>query len=843
MSKLSNIPSPTFSELLKAMPDLYLFLTPELIIIEATNAYLVATHTERKKIIGKLLFEIFPDNPDDINATGMKNLKASLDNVLRAKQPDSMAIQKYDVRLKVKNKLVYEVKYWSPMNTPILDKNGEVSYIIHRVEDVTALVKLQDREVKQARLTKALKSQTGIMEREVIKRAQDIQKANQKLILSNLELANKEQQQLILYQKLEATNQLKNQFFANVSHELRTPLGLILSILEKFMLDEALLGYQHDVSIIDKNARLLLKLVNELLDVSKLEAGKIQLNYFKSNLANVFKQVVSIFEAHASERKIEFNLHAPKVLMAEFDPDKIQRVIMNLLSNAFKFIPPNGVIRCELYESNAQAIMVISDNGPGILDKHKKQIFERFFQAHESSDRQHEGLGLGLAIVKDFVELHGGSVSVDKPREGSGAIFTIAIPLSAPSAAIVQSDYEESDALSADVVSQIIRDLHHQEKVILLPRQEDASKENWPLILVIEDNLEMNQHITEILSKNYRIANAFNGQEGYELALSLNPDLIICDVMLPQLSGVQLLHEIRQHAELNDVPVVIVTAKIDHELSAKLLSAGAQDCLSKPFSQVELKARISNLVMLKKNNEEILQKNLELSSSNKELEAFSYSVSHDLRNPLSSIIGFSSLLLDGFELEPEVMEYLNHILVSGKRMEELINDLFALSQSLKSDLHVDMVNLSDMVTSVIKTFKVQESRRKVKAVIEKNILAYCDDHLIRIVFENLIGNAWKYSSKKSETIIEFGVLKDTHPIYYVRDNGAGFLQANATKLFTPFSRLHTEKEFPGSGVGLVIVKRIIERHGGRIWVESEINKGTTIYFTLAGERISKLEIK
>ncbi len=821
-----------YLEIIRSMPDLYLIIDPIFSIVEASDSYLKATQTVRKNIIGKNIFDVFPDNPDDKEATGVKNLSHSLNQVLKTKLPDSMAVQKYDVRVKKENKLVYEKRYWSPINTPVLNKKNEIQYIIHRVEDVTDFIDLRQQELQQAKLTKQLRTRAGQMEIEIFKRAQEIQEANKQLRSANKELGRNDQEQKILYKKMEKINQLKTQFFANVSHELRTPLTLILGTLEKLISDEALFGYQYDLEMIERNTRILLKLVNDLLDVAKLEAGKINVNYFKLDLVKIIKHIASIFESHAKERHIDFSIQTPSMLIAEFDPDKIQRVMMNLFSNSFKFTPPNGIVNCNISATKTHAIITVSDNGPGIPEQLKKTIFERFFQGEESTTRQHGGFGLGLAIVKDFVELHGGSIQVERAPEG-GAKFIIELPLEAPRGTVLQTDYYESSILSKEIAPQIIKELHTQERVVSIPLHTESDNTDWPLILIIEDNVEMNQHISQVLSTTYRTASAFDGKEGYEQTLSLYPDLILCDIMMPRMSGIQFLHEIRQHDELNDIPIVVLTAKIDHELSAKLLSEGAQDYLSKPFSQLELKARVYNLIRLKKNKEEIEQKNLELASANQELESFSYSVSHDLRNPLSSIIGFSSLILDAYTLEPEIMEYVNHILISGKRMEELINDLFALSQAIKSEFKSEVVNLTKMVTSVIKALKVQNPHRKIKTIIKNDVKANCDAHLIRIVLENIIGNAWKYTSKNAISQIEFGVLDDKHPIYFVRDNGVGFLQVNANKLFTPFSRLHLEKDFPGSGVGLAIVKRIIQRHGGRIWVESEIDKGTTIYFTLS----------
>lgn len=228
--------------------------------------------------------------------------------------------------------------------------------------------------------------------------------------------------------------------------------------------------------------------------------------------------------------------------------------------------------------------------------------------------------------------------------------------------------------------------------------------------------------------------------------------------------------------------------------------------------------------------------NTELSAVNKELEAFSYSVSHDLRAPLRSIDGFSQALVEDYpdKLDEQGKNYLQRVRSSTQRMGELIDDLLKLSRVTRSEMKLEMVNLSTLAQSIATEVQKTQPERQVELVITPGLSAKGDEHLLRLLLENLLGNAWKFTGKHPQARIEFGSTQvDGKQVFFVRDDGAGFDMTYAHKLFAPFQRLHSASEFPGSGIGLATVQRIVHRHGGRIWAEAEIEKGATFYFRLA----------
>jgi PAS domain S-box-containing protein len=408
---------------------------------------------------------------------------------------------------------------------------------------------------------------------------------------ANEQLSEANEKVTRLYEKSREMDELKSQFFANVSHELRTPLALILGPVSR-RLAEADLNERdrRELEVVERNARLLYRHVTDLLDVAKLEAGRMVMRYSRVDLSAMVRFMASHFNILADEKGIAFNLTAPDALPAQVDGEKCRRILLNLISNAFKFTPDGGEIALDLIAEGGRAVIRLRDNGPGVPVPLREAVFEPFRQAEGGVDRRYGGTGLGLAIVREFVELHGGSVAVgDTP--GGGAAFTVCLPLTAPAGI---------EILPMPAVAD--EELHGQAVDELRPRA-DSSMEpesfpqrDAPLILVVEDNPDMNAFTTGALGSLYRVAAAFDGEEGFAKAVSLIPDLILSDVMMPGMGGEQLLAKLRGRPETSRIPVVILTAKADEELRVKLLREGAQDYLSKPFSVEELLARVGGLI-------------------------------------------------------------------------------------------------------------------------------------------------------------------------------------------------------------------------------------------------------
>lgn len=651
---------------------------------------------------------------------------------------------------------------------------------------------------------------------DLIRSARVSEERRQRLEAANEELGS-------LNERLKDLDELKTRFFANVSHELRTPLALILGSTDRALQADGLSeGQRRDLRVVERNARTLLKHVNDLLDVSKLEAGGMEVEYAEVDLARLVRLSAAHFDTLAQERGISFSLQTPPSVPAQANPEKLQRVFLNLLSNAFKFTPDGGAVRCALRVEGEHAIFSVEDNGPGVRPELRQEIFERFRQGDGGDTRRFGGTGLGLAITKDFVELHDGTITVDDGPEG-GALFEVQLPLAAPPGAEIRTPDTEPGA-AGEIAHQIIEELR--------PRSDDAvdtaHRTGQALVLVVEDNPEMNRFIVETLASEHHTATAFDGREGLEKALALRPDLILTDVMMPGMSGEDLVREIRSHPELDPVPVVMLTARADDKLRVRLLRQGAQDYLIKPFMTEELRARVGNLIEMKRSREM-------LQAANRELESFSYSVSHDLRAPIRHIGGFAEMLQkrSAQVLDETGLRYLDTVIKSTDRAGELIDDLLSFSRMGRAEMRRTTVDMNRLVLEALGDLKPETEGRDIRYEIGELPEVSGDPSMLRLVWQNLLGNAIKYTRGRERAVIEVGSTEGANEtVFFVRDNGVGFDESYAGKLFGVFQRLHSSNEFEGTGIGLANVRRIVQRHGGRTWAEGCAGEGATFYFSL-----------
>lgn len=403
------------------------------------------------------------------------------------------------------------------------------------------------------------------------------------LLLSGQEVTarHEAEEAKVLYQHTKELDEIKTQFFSNVSHELRTPLALILGPTEQLLqASDTPPHISQQLEVVSRNAKMLLGYVNNLLDVAKLEAGHMKAEYDETDLSRIVRLVASLFDVLAHERKIEFVLHVPERLVAQVDPEKIRRILLNLLSNAFHYAPSGGRVRLTLRETAERFFIEVADSGPGIPVAWRQSMFARFGTSHSG------GAGLGLFVCREFTVLHGGSISTTDAPEG-GALFVVDLPRKAPAGTLIHPDADEPRNRGGPMPMLRVSN----------PRPVSASATSSDgLVLVIEDNPEMNRFIADSLSNRYRVEVAFDGREGFEKATALKPDLILCDLMMPLISGEDLVQKIRSDPDLEKTPIVVLSAKADKDARIRLLRNGAQDFVTKPFHVEELRVRVRNLV-------------------------------------------------------------------------------------------------------------------------------------------------------------------------------------------------------------------------------------------------------
>jgi PAS domain S-box-containing protein len=710
------------------------------------------------------------------------------------------------------------------------------------------------------------------------------------------------------------------------------------------------------------------------------------MEYAEADLARLARFVTSHFELLAQERGIEFRVETPATLPAQVDPEKLQRVLLNLLANAFKFTPSGGRVELALRAAgecaatgataplSPRAVIEVRDTGPGVPPEQREAIFERFRQIDGGANRKWGGAGLGLAIAREFVGLHGGVITVED-APGGGALFRVELPLAAPQGSPVRcaSGELEEEMRRGDGRLPVAVDAPQGPSRVGKPAKDhphaargDAAVDA-PLVLIVEDNPDMNAFVAETLAGGYRVATAFDGQEGLEKALALRPDLILSDVMMPRMSGDRMVRELRRHRELDGVPILLLTARADDELRVKLLKEGAQDCLSKPFSVEELRARVGRLIAERKRSEEALrayeartaailaaaldaiitmdhegklvelnpaaekifgysraeaigkplaeliiperlrdahrkglanflatgdgpvfgerlempalradgteipvelvvtqlptdgpplftgflrdvterrrveqsltQRAWELTRSNAELEQFVYVASHDLQEPLRMVASFTQLLAKRYKgrFDADADEFIGYVVDGASRMQRLIDDLLTFSRvgrSGQSAAPTDSAAVFQAACANLRT-AIQESRAVVTSDALPAVMA--DEMQLVQLFQNLIGNAIKFRGDRPVHVHVGAERQESDWLFWVRDNGIGIEPQYAERIFTIFQRLHGGSEYSGTGIGLAICKKIVERHGGRIWVTSEPEQGSTFYFTLPAQ--------
>ena len=398
--------------------------------------------------------------------------------------------------------------------------------------------------------------------------------------------------------EIEAATQAKLMFFTNVSHELRTPLTLIETPVEQLLAENQLSKVQRGLlEVAHRNVRTLLKLINQILDFRKVEGGKMTLQLAETNLAALIGNVVSEFVAAAEHKRIRLSCRLPEHVTAIIDAGKVERVVSNILSNAVKFTPVAGEINVELVVDTPQdtATLSVTNTGKGIAEGDLPHIFERFYQPQHSEG----GTGIGLALAKAFVDMHGGHIGVSSKVEGT-TVFTVHLPLNlqaeTATSAAEQSAIVEPQAFIVPATQATTKADAPQLQTIF----EENNDPNQPTILFTDDNDDVCQMARTLLETHYRVLTAPNGVVALQLAELNIPDLVVSDVMMPQMNGLELCSRLKQSTATSHIPVILLTAQTLDEQRIAGYEHGADAYITKPFSAPLLLARIHNLLQSRK---------------------------------------------------------------------------------------------------------------------------------------------------------------------------------------------------------------------------------------------------
>ncbi|MEC4806221.1 MAG: ATP-binding protein [Jaaginema sp. PMC 1079.18] len=682
-------------------------------------------------------------------------------------------------------------------------------------------------------------------------------------------------------------NRAKTLFFSNISHEFRTPLTLLLGPLA-----DAIANLESSPNSLDagtlpqlnlayRNALRLLKLVNTLLDFSRVEADRLQATYEPTDLAAYTADLASMFRSTVETAGLRFEVDCPPLPQwVAVDREMWEKIVLNLLSNAFKFTF-EGEIRISLRvgedadsTQTPVAILEVQDTGIGIPENELPHIFERFYQSKSDRGRSYEGSGIGLALVQELVQLHEGTVTAHSTL-GVGTRFTVMLPMqersrlgdSASPGSPIPTQMNAFVAEAQSWLSQADSELLRSEEA-QPPETVSQGDRRLPHILLVEDNADMRSYLKVLLAAYYQVTTAHDGVAAWRIISEaierddLGYALVLTDVMMPGLNGIELLRSLRDNPKTREIPVILLSARTGEEAEIAGLEANADDYLFKPFSARQLLARIeANLKLARMRREAVYREQVmaevqnlnatleqrvqmrtaQLEAINQELEAFSYSVSHDLQTPLRYISSFVERLqnhLSSAPIDATTQRYLGILEQATARSYQMVNDLLQFSRLGKTQLSFRPVAMTQLVQEVRSQLEPSIGDRAIQWQIEPLPEVQGDREMLRLVWQNLLTNAVKYTREQSIARITIGSIIENHTItFWIRDNGVGFDLKYQDRLFGLFQRLHSQEQFPGTGVGLANVRRIIHCHDGRIWAEGAIDCGATFYFSLPKREI------
>jgi PAS domain S-box-containing protein len=660
----------------------------------------------------------------------------------------------------------------------------------------------------------------------------------------------------------------KSIFFSNMSHEFRTPLTLLLGPLEDLIGESCSPGepgFRERLQMAHRNALRLLKLVNALLDFSSIEAGRVQASYEPVDLGSFTAELATLFSAAVERAGLKLLVDCPRSRELPYvDREMWETIVFNLLSNALKFTF-EGEISLRLQEHAKHVELQVQDTGIGISEEELPRLFERFHRVRNVRARTQEGTGIGLALVWELVKLHGGTVSAaSEPQRGT--TITVKIPLgvghlpperiSGPqpggAAGVGAGPYIEE--LRSWIPQLRQEQLPAQTEPVAGPARADSAQPaelERARVLLADDNADMREYIARLLREHWDVQVVSDGLAALAAARSRTPDLVLADVLMPGLDGLGLLRELRSDAGTSTIPVILLSARAGEEATVQGLQAGADDYLVKPFTGRELLARVqSNLELahlrrrverdIRQMNEQletrVSERTAELRELVAEMETFAYTVAHDLRAPLRSMHRFCHLLMEEYSgrLDEAGKDYARRIAHAASRMDVLIQDLLAYSRVARSEIQFNEVDLDGLVAGILFDMKGEIGERAADVSVHEPLpKALGDPLLISEAVRNLVANAIKFSRPGISPVVSiFGEERGGKARLWVEDNGIGIDPKFSNRLFRVFERLEPAGPYPGTGIGLAIVRRAVERMGGQSGFEAAAAGGTRFWIEL-----------
>ncbi|HJV36453.1 PAS domain S-box protein [Geomonas sp.] len=807
-----------YRRLFDSVPDPCLVLDPALHILAVNDAYLRATGTVRERMLGRYVFEVFPENPADPGADGLQTAKGSMERALRERVTDVLGVQKYDIPRTEAKGGGFEERYWTIINTPVLDAGGEVLFIIHRVQDVTEFVRMSggEREGRGAPVVAEsgdpAQQATGIDHQLEQAKAQ-LESKNARLLELNLRL------------KEEADSRVRAQEAQRVSEERL-----------RFAMEAADIGAWHWDILHDK-----VTWTDRCKNLFGFPAD-FPMSY-RAYLERIHPEDRDAIDAavHQSLRQqlpllVEMRVQLPGGRMRwvmskgrgiyneEGEPVQMHGVALDITERkqAEEAVRSSERRFARIFHA-APALLVLSSLREGrILDANEAALTALGYARGEFVGR--------LVQEIDLWEDEEDRRKIVNALRQRGSVSNLEITLRAKSGERHPALYsgEVLEIEGTGCILSLVRDISERKKAEqALQRAKDEWERTFNTVPDLIAIVDVNNRIVRVnRAMSEKLGCGPDGCTGIPCHAAFEAGdraALTCPHAAAMAEGREQVAEIQEPSGRHYL--VSYTPLLSPDGTPLGVVHVARDITERKLAEQE----IAQL------NADLAARASELEAANRELEAFNYTVAHDLRQPLNSINGYCQAIemICGEQLGAECQGYLQEICKAVVRMSRLINALLDLARMGRVALCRSAVDLSVLAEVAIDELRKGEPEREVEVVIGEGLTAEADPELVRIVLDNLLGNAWKYTRGQAGPLIEFGLRQvGGEAAFFVSDNGAGFEMADAGRLFSPFQRLPTAERQSGFGIGLATVERIVRRHGGRVWAEGEPGRGATFYFTL-----------
>ena len=646
-------------------------------------------------------------------------------------------------------------------------------------------------------------------------------------------------------EELTAIDRAKTAFFSNVSHEFRTPLTLMLGPTEDALAREPAVLAGVDLETVHRNQMRLLKLVNTLLDFSRIEAGRVEASFAATDLAALTADLASAFRSAIDRAGLAFEVSCPPLAEAVYvDREMWEKIVLNLLSNALKFTF-EGSISVSLRSSDAGLVELrVADTGVGIPETEQPRVFERFHRVEGGRARTHEGSGIGLALVQDLVRLHGGDIAVSS-RVGAGTTLTVRLPTGhahLPPEQIADAPRAARADAARQFVAEALRWLPAEPlaapphdgrsgRAVAAPSGGDGAASAADgegaraRVLVADDNADMRDYLTRILSAQWQVEAVGDGRAALASVRAARPDLVLADVMMPEMNGFQLLRELRADPATRSMPVVLLSARAGEESRIEGLEAGADDYLVKPFSARELMARVAARLEIGRLGRRLEVLAEEANRANRAKDEFVAVLGHELRNPLAPIMTALQVMRMGgsnlFATERAVMER------QARHLVRLVDDLLDVSRISRGvvELRKERIEIAEVVARAVEMatplFELR-GHHLTADVPPRGLAVDADPFRMAQVVSNLLTNAGKYTEAGGRIAVRaWGDAGQVH--LSVKDTGVGISSDMLPRVFEMFAQepQMMDRSQGGLGLGLTIVSGLVKLHGGTVEARSE----------------------